>query len=102
MKKEAGAAGGISFAEGVEFTPEQQALEGLAERAISAAALALAGNERLIVEAVMESASYEEAMQNVMELYPAMNMDRLAVILEASLIGAQGFGRFTAAEESGD
>jgi len=85
-----------------EFTPEQQALENLAERAISAAALALAENERLIVEAVMGSSSFEEAMQKVMELYPAMNMDRLASILEAALIGAQGFGRFTAAEESGD
>lgn len=85
-----------------EFTPEQQALENLAERAISAAALALAENERLIVDAVMGSSSFEEAMQKVMELYPAMNMDRLASILEAALIGAQGFGRFTAAEESGD
>lgn len=98
----AGEAGRISFAESARFTPEQEALESLAEKAINAASLALAGNERLIAEAVMGSSSFEEAMQKVMELYPAMNMDRLASILEAALVGAQGFGRFTAAEESGD
>jgi phage gp29-like protein len=77
-----------------QFTPDQQALEDLAERAIEAAVVTLQQHEQLIVEAVQAASSYEDAIQRVMELYPAMNMDRLAALLESCMIGAQGFGRY--------
>ena len=49
--------------------------------------------------AVQSAGSYEEAMQQVLELYPAMNMDELALLLENAGLNAGAFGRYTAAGE---
>ena len=57
-------------------------------------------NEQLIVEAIQSAESYEDAIQRVMELYPAMNMDRLAALLEGCLIGSNGFGRYVVEQEA--
>jgi len=75
-----------------EFTPEQQALEELADRGTAAATQALRGIEERLVAVVRESASYEEAMEKVLALWPEMHLDDLAALLEACLIGAQGAG----------
>lgn len=75
-----------------EFTPEQQALEELADRGTAAAARALRGIEARLVALVRESSSYEEAMEKVLALWPEMDLDDLAELLEACLIGALGAG----------
>ena len=87
------------FAEGSIFTPAQQAVEGLASAAISQAETALTTNEQAIVAAVQKAGSYEEAMQNVLELYPAMNMDDLARTMENAVLSADLFGRFAGVKE---
>ena len=50
------------------FTPEQQALEGLADRAM--AGVDLSANEARILEAVQAAESWEAAIENVLGLYP--------------------------------
>lgn len=84
---------------GGRFTPEQEALERLSESAIPEAAGSLAENERQIVEAVRSASSYEEALQNVLELYPDTNLDDLAALMEAAALNADLFGRYTAGGE---
>lgn len=86
------AAPAAEFAEGEAFTPEQQALEELADRGTAAAARALRGIEARLVAVVRESKSYEEAMEAVLGLWPEMHLDDLAALLEACLIGAHGAG----------
>lgn len=95
-----GGGGGISFAETDQFTPEQQALEVLADRAIRAAAATLHSNEQLIIAAVQSATSYEDAIQRVLEVYPDMNIDRLAALMESCVVGATGFGRYTVEQEA--
>jgi phage gp29-like protein len=87
------------FAEGMSFTPGQQAVEGLAGKAISQAETTLTANEQAILAAVQSSGSYEEAMQNILELYPNMNMAELSGTLENAVLNADLFGRFVGAKE---
>ncbi len=93
-------AGSPQFAEGALFTPEQQAIETLAGAVIPRAAAALQGNENEILAAVQSAAGYEEAMQNVLSLYPGMNMDRLAALLDGALLNADLYGRYTVDKET--
>lgn len=79
-----------------DFTEEQQALEALAERSIQEAVSALAGNEAKLLEAVQGAASYEEAMERLLALYPAMEVDQLEDVLARTLLAANSFGRMTA------
>ena len=85
-----------------QFTPDQQALEDLADRAIKRAAEMMAANEQQILEAILASNSYEEAMQRVLELYPTLNMDRLATLMEQCFLSAEAHGRHTASLEAGE
>jgi len=88
------------FSEGQTFTPDQQAVEGLANAAIYRAQAGLEKNEQALLDAVQKAESYQEAMQNVLELYPAMNMDDLALLLENAGLNAAAFGRYTASGEA--
>ncbi|HRR48338.1 MAG TPA: DUF935 family protein, partial [Syntrophales bacterium] len=89
----------IASGEKIAFTPDQEAVEGLVDAVLDQAAYSLAGNEQAILAAVQASDSYEEAMQRVLELYPAMNMDELALLLENAGLNAEAFGRYTAVGE---
>lgn len=89
----------IPFAEARAFTPEQQAVEGLADRAFAQADTALAQNERAILAAVLAADSYEEAFQAVLALYPDMDMDELTGAIERAVFHADLFGRFAARRE---
>lgn len=82
------------------FTPDQQAVESLAGKAISQAETALTKNEQAILASVLSAGSYEEAMQNVLEIYPEMKMDDLALILDNACLNAEAFGRYAAGEEN--
>ena len=84
----------------LRFTAEQQAIEKFVESLVTSASGALAGNERRILAAIKKAGSYEEAMQNVLELYPSMNMDDLALLLENAALNVGAFGRYTVSEES--
>ena len=64
------------------FTPPQQALEDMLSGLIAQAQSALKDNEARILQAVQSAASYEDAIQNLLDLYPDMNMDTLNGLME--------------------
>lgn len=80
--------------EEARFTPEQQALEELADKAF--AGVDLAGNEALILEAVRKASSFEEAQLNLLDLFPALDMAGLEDMTERALFAAELYGRATA------
>ena len=82
------------------FTPEQQAIEDLADTVIPAAADGLKGNEELFVKIIEESESYEEAMERLLETWPDLDMDELAGNLETALLNADLFGRWSVDNEN--
>ena len=84
----------------IVFTPAQQAIESLGDIALEAGAASLAANEARFVAAVESAGSYDGAIQNVLELYPAMNMDDLARLLDAACLNAEIFGRYAAGGEN--
>ncbi|EKD36935.1 MAG: protein of unknown function DUF935 [uncultured bacterium] len=83
-----------------EFTEEQQALEALADKSIKEAVSALAGNEEKILAAVQGAASYEEAMDKLLALYPDLEVAGLEDVLARTLLAADMFGRHTGQEET--
>lgn len=83
-----------------EFTEEQQALEALADKSVKEAVSALAANEEKILEAVQGASSYEEAMDKLLALYPALEVGQLEDVLARTLLAADMFGRHTVQEET--
>jgi phage gp29-like protein len=81
------------------FTPEQEALEDLADRAILEAAAGLAANEEALLSAIMESQSYEEALSKLLERFPALSMDALTGAMEQAMLSAGLFGQWTTEKE---
>ncbi|MBI5328864.1 MAG: DUF935 domain-containing protein [Deltaproteobacteria bacterium] len=81
---------------GAAFTPEQQAIEGLADKSLKEAEDAFLKNEEAILEAVEGADSFEDAMTRILELYPDMNMDSLSGILERGTLMAGLFGKYAA------
>lgn len=79
-----------------EFTAEQLAIEGLADRGVQAATASLAGNEEKLQAAISSASSYEEAMANVLALYPHLDMRGIDDGLSRSLLAASLYGRRTA------
>ncbi|OHD21798.1 MAG: hypothetical protein A2Y38_13005 [Spirochaetes bacterium GWB1_59_5] len=86
-------------AEAPRFTPEQQALEDLADRAIEEAAAGMKANEAALLAAIMESQSYEDAIEKLLEQFPALSMDALTGAMEQAMLSAGLFGLWTAARE---
>jgi phage gp29-like protein len=82
------------------FTPDQQAIEALADKSITSISEALTANEHAIVAAVQSATSYEDAMQKALELYPALTMDALALELERANLNAEMFGRYAVSKET--
>ena len=81
-----------------QFTPEQQALEDLADR--SMAGIDLAGNEALLLQAVMSAASFEDVVANLIDLYPRLNVDDLQETITRALVAAELMGRYVAGQGS--
>lgn len=73
------------------FTPEQQALEDLADRAM--AGVDLSANEARIVSAVQAAATWEEAIEALLALWPELDMDTLTEMVERATVAAEMFGR---------
>lgn len=84
---------------GSEFTPEQQALEGLADTVIKQAAAGMKANEDKLMAVIMESSSYEEMIRKVLELYPDLDMDVVTGSLERAMLNAGLFGRWAVGNE---
>ena len=82
-----------------KFTPTQQALENMADKAIQQAAEAMKANEDKILNAIMSAESYEDAMQKLLELYPELDIDGLAGSLERAMLNAGLYGRWTVQQE---
>jgi len=85
---------------GQPFTQEQEALERLIDAILPEGTDSLAENERRIVIAIESATTFEEAMQNVMDLYPNMDMDALAGLLDRGALNAELYGRYTVNEET--
>lgn len=83
-----------------QFTPEQQALETLADRAM--AEVDLRSNEALLLQAVMRGNSYEEVVANLIDLYPQLQADDLQDTIARSLVAAELFGRYISQAGAGD
>ena len=73
------------------FTPEQQSLEDLADRAM--AGVDLSANEARIVSAVQAAATWEEAIENLLALWPELDMDTLTEMVERATVAAELYGR---------
>lgn len=87
-------AGGEEFSERKtvrSYTGEQQALEDLADQAI--AGVDLSANEALILNTVMNAESYEQAMEELLDIYPDMDMDALRRWIERGVFAAEMYGR---------
>lgn len=69
----------------------QQALEGLADRAL--AGVDLSANEARILSAVQAAGSWEEAIEALLALWPEMDMDTLTEMVERATVAAEMFGR---------
>ena len=82
------------------FSKEQQAIEDLADSLLPEGAAALSTNEKNILAAIMQADSYEEAMENLLGLYPDMDMGGLTELVEQGVFNAELFGRWTAAQET--
>src|SRR3989339_462655 len=78
------------------FTPEQQALENLADLAL--AGVDLSANEAKLQAAIEGATSYEEAMERLLAVWPDLDMDTLTAKLEQSLLAAEIFGQVQARE----
>lgn len=80
------------------FTPNQQSLEDLAGEGILKAAASLQENEKMILQVVQESESYEEAMEKLLNLYADLDVSSLEQALEQSVFAAGMFGQHIAGE----
>ncbi|MBM9605958.1 DUF935 domain-containing protein [Desulfopila inferna] len=69
----------------------QQVLDNHAEELAGAADLS--GNEAAILEAVQRANSYEEAFENVLALYPDMDVATLQDSVETAMVNGNLFGR---------
>lgn len=76
---------------GQRFTREQQALEDLADQAL--AGVDLAGNEAKILEAVQAASSFEDAQENLLAIFPELDLEGLRDMSERAFMNAELFGR---------
>lgn len=73
------------------YTEAQQAIEDLADNAVAKADLA--ENESAILQAVMSADSFDEVAENLLALYPELDMSGLQTMLERAMVAAEMFGR---------
>ena len=68
----------------------------LVERIMTEAGDTFSGNEKLILNAVTSSESYEEAFARLLDLCPSLTMDGLEDALSRGLVNGKLFGRWSA------
>lgn len=83
----------LSFADGSRFTPEQQAIEDMIGSILPEGVKALEGNENQLLQAVQKANTYEEAMENVLALYPDLDSEALSSVMERVILAADLFGQ---------
>lgn len=77
------------------FTPEQQALEGLADQVMAEAAGALAGQQAAVMQVIAAAGSYQQCINGLLELYPEMDMEAFSDLVARALTNSELFGRWT-------
>jgi phage gp29-like protein len=82
-------------ASGQRFTPDQQAIEGLADEALQDASGFLTQNEAQILAAISDAQSYEDAMLRILELYPRLDTAGIEDMISRLWLNAELFGRAT-------
>jgi len=75
------------------FTPEQQALEELADTAIGQ--VNLTRSKEQLLQAVMGAGSFDEVVSKLLDLYPQLDLENLEEMVARSLLAAELFGRMT-------
>lgn len=81
---------------GSAFTPEQQRLESLVGEVVPQAAKMLEVNEGILLKAIEEASSFEEAYENLLEVYPSLDSSRFASLFENTDLNTRLYGNFTA------
>ncbi len=81
------------------YTAEQQALEDLADTAI--AGVDLSANEERIVAAVLAAEDWDQAVGNVLALYPELDMESLREMTERAVLAAELHGRMVVRDAGG-
>ncbi|KQC03141.1 MAG: hypothetical protein APR55_07085 [Methanolinea sp. SDB] len=79
------------------FTPDQQALEDLADRTVAEAATMMADNEQKIRQALEAAQSYEDAVERLLSIYPDMQVDDFSDLIARMLLNTELYGRSTVA-----
>lgn len=82
------------------FTPEQQSLEHLADRCL--VLTDLQQNEDRILQAVLAADSYDQATENLLALWPDLDMESLRALSERAMVAAEMHGRMIAGETHAD
>ncbi|MFH2064976.1 MAG: DUF935 family protein [Pseudomonadota bacterium] len=83
------------------FSKEQQAIEDLADALLRRGAKTFSANEKKILSAVQTAGSYEEAMENLLDLFPELSMDGLTELVEQGVLNSDLYGRWTVNQENG-
>lgn len=86
---------------GQEFTPEQQALERLADTAVARAQDTLRANEERLQAIIQGADSYEEACAQLLDAWPDLTMDGMTELLAQAIVAAGMYGRKTVEDMSG-
>lgn len=74
----------------------QDAIDGFVGDLFTSEGIAtLTNNEKLILGAISASETYEEAMERLLELYPALSAEKLKDVLERGLLAAEMFGMWS-------
>lgn len=81
----------FSLAEG-----NQAGIDSLVNEILKESGNVMAGNEKLMIEAVTSSESYDEAFGRLLDLFPSLKVDALEDALSRSLLNADLYGRWTA------
>ncbi|MBF0454960.1 MAG: DUF935 family protein [Magnetococcales bacterium] len=79
------------FSELSESHP-QTAVDGLVDQLLPEAQTAMAENEEMIISAIENSDSYEEAMEKLLALYPDLKSEPVQELLERGLVNGALFG----------
>ncbi|WP_321532276.1 DUF935 family protein [uncultured Desulfuromonas sp.] len=82
-----------------QATPGQDALDELADQLSVQASNALADNEALILKAITTADTWEDAFDNLLELYPDLDASDLQDLLERGWLAAQLGGRQAVTED---
>ncbi len=81
------------------FTPDQQALEGLADQSIASAASGIEGFQKDLLTCVDKAAGFDDLIFRLQEAFPKAGIGEFEDLLSQAMVAAQMFGRHQVIEE---